>query len=110
MLAGALFGGAVSIRQILLHICPGTSSYGAVFFGLGLYTWSFLVFVGTVVFVLVNLTVLDVTEEQPIPIRNKFYLVLEILFGIIVLLNVLEVGWQCGLGQCEDVPPTVPSI
>ena len=44
MLLAALFGMAVAGRQILLHITPGTGSYGAPLFGLHFYTWSFLLF------------------------------------------------------------------
>ena len=39
----ALFGMVVAMRQITLHIIPGTGSYGDAFFGLHLYTWSFIV-------------------------------------------------------------------
>ena len=41
MLLAALFGMAVAGRQILLHVAPGTGSYGAPLFGLHFYTWSF---------------------------------------------------------------------
>mgnify|MGYP006198665043 CR=1 FL=1 len=37
-------GGAVSARQILLHIVPGSGSYGDAFFGLHFYTWALIVF------------------------------------------------------------------
>ena len=53
MLIGAVFGGSVSIRQILLHIVPGTGHYGNAFLGLHFYTWAglavFLIMFGTVV-------------------------------------------------------------
>ena len=39
ILLAAIFGGAVSIRQILLHIAPGDPGYGAPVFGLHDYTW-----------------------------------------------------------------------
>jgi len=35
---GASIGASISIRQILLHIVPGTGSYGNAIFGLHLYT------------------------------------------------------------------------
>jgi len=41
---GAAVGGAISIRQILDHIVPGTGSYGNAIFGLHLYTWAFIAF------------------------------------------------------------------
>ena len=48
MLLAALFGMAVAGRQILLHIAPGTGSYGAPLFGLHFYTWSFLLFAAVI--------------------------------------------------------------
>ncbi len=42
---GAAVGAAVSIRQILDHVVPGTGSYGNAVFGLHLYTWAFIAFV-----------------------------------------------------------------
>ncbi len=45
-LLSTIFGGAVGLRQIALHIVPGSPSFGDPIFGLHLYTWSFLVHVG----------------------------------------------------------------
>jgi disulfide bond formation protein DsbB len=39
VLIAALFGLAVSGRQVLLHIVPGSGSYGSAVFGLHLYSW-----------------------------------------------------------------------
>ena len=51
MLIAAIFGGSVSIRQILLHIVPGTGHYGSPVLGLHYYTWAgicfFLIILGT---------------------------------------------------------------
>jgi disulfide bond formation protein DsbB len=41
---GALVGLGASVRQILLHIVPGTGSYGDAIFGLHLYTWALMIF------------------------------------------------------------------
>ena len=57
MLLAALFGMGAAGRQVLLHITPGSGSYGAPLLGLHLYTWSFVLFVlvilGTAVLLLV---------------------------------------------------------
>ena len=39
----ALFTGFVALRQIALHVVPGSGSYGAAFLGMHLYTWSFVI-------------------------------------------------------------------
>ena len=51
-LFNAIFGAAVAIRHILLHIVPGTGSYGAPILGLHLYTWSFIGFVGMILYLI----------------------------------------------------------
>ena len=48
-LMGAVFGILVSLRNIALHIVPGTGSYGDAVFGFHLYTWAFLVFMAIVI-------------------------------------------------------------
>jgi len=45
---GALFGLAVSGRQVLLHIVPGDTGYGPPLLGLHLYSWTFVFFAATV--------------------------------------------------------------
>ena len=47
-LLGALFGLAVSGRQVLLHIVPGGSAYGSPLLGLHLYTWSLILFLAVI--------------------------------------------------------------
>ncbi len=44
----ACAGSAVSLRQILLHINSPTG-FGSAFFGLHMYTWSFIAFATTIV-------------------------------------------------------------
>jgi hypothetical protein len=39
---GVPLGAAMSMRQILLHVVPGTGAYGNAIFGLHLYTWAFI--------------------------------------------------------------------
>ena len=44
MILSALAGGAVAMRQTLLHIVPGTGAYGDPFLGLHFYVWAFVIF------------------------------------------------------------------
>ena len=50
-LLSAVFGGAVGLRQIALHLVPGSPPFGDPVFGLHLYTWSFLVHVALVLLI-----------------------------------------------------------
>src|SRR3990167_11021812 len=47
-LLSAIFGGFIALRQIAFHACPNFPQFGVPFWGLGLYTWSFIVFASTV--------------------------------------------------------------
>src|SRR3990167_2786828 len=53
ILLSALFTALVALRQIALHVVPGTGSYGPAIFGLHMFTCSFiismLVIIGTVI-------------------------------------------------------------
>jgi disulfide bond formation protein DsbB len=51
----ALFGLAVSGRQVLLHIVPGDAGYGQPLMGLHLYTWTFVFFLSALLGVAVLL-------------------------------------------------------
>jgi len=46
-LLSAIFGGAVAVRHILLHIAPGSPVHGFTFLGMHLYTLSLLAFAST---------------------------------------------------------------
>jgi disulfide bond formation protein DsbB len=48
ILLAALFGLAVSGRQMLLHIVPGDPGYGPPLMGLHLYSWTFIFFVAAI--------------------------------------------------------------
>ncbi len=50
-LLNALFGAAVALRQITLHIIPGEPAFGSPIFGLHLYTWSFIGFVAMMLYI-----------------------------------------------------------
>ena len=59
----ALFTSFVALRQIALHVVPGTGTYGSPFLGMHLYTWSFVVSMGIIVFTTLFLGV----DRQYIP-------------------------------------------
>jgi hypothetical protein len=65
-LLSAIFGASVAGRQILIHIVPGTPGYGEPLFGLHLYTWAFLGFVGMILYItfLLALTYTETTVSK----------------------------------------------
>ena len=97
----AVLGAAVSIRQILLHICPGSPKFGLPVFGLGLYTWAFIVFVCAILGVTLLLFFYKPKEttEQPKKV-GKTCIAAFIVIGLITLGNLLATLSICGLGAC----------
>lgn len=96
----ALFGIAVSVRQVLLHIVPGTGGYGAPILGMHLYTWSTLIFFIALVITALLLLIEDVWSPPEISLYNDR--IVHVGFGIMILITLLlatvtllECGWRC---------------
>lgn len=102
---GLVFGASVSIRQILLHICPGSGSYGGSVFGFQLYTWAFLVACCSLLGVAFLLMLSEKKEEfrEPQPLQPLAYFAIGYL-SLIVLANVVATFLECGFGFCPDNP------
>ena len=49
LIIGALFGAATALRQVSLHVIPGTPGFGSPVFGIHYYTWAFILFSLTIV-------------------------------------------------------------
>jgi disulfide bond formation protein DsbB len=94
----ALGGAAVSIRQILLHICPGSSTFGIPVFGLGLYTWAFLAFIASLAGIAWLLTL-----YQPTYRACKMSLWEKLAASLLIAItfsNLLTTYMECGFGVC----------
>ncbi|MES0861135.1 disulfide bond formation protein B [Ruegeria sp. SCPT10] len=109
VLIAALYGGSVSIRQILLHIVPGTGHYGSPVLGLHYYTWAgiafFLVLLGTSIMLLFERQYVGSSDHEP---RFGGNTLAKIAFFVMLALAVLNAGstlLECGPGICAD-PPT----
>jgi disulfide bond formation protein DsbB len=103
---GATVGGAVSVLQILLHIVPGTGSYGNAIFGLHLYTWAFIAFalmvVGSAILLLDNR---QFVRPEPWSQRlSVLSLTAFVTFLVLAVGNVLSTLLICGAGFCPDNP------
>lgn len=109
MIISAFFGAAVSLRQISLHIVPGTGSYGAPFLGMHYYTWAFMVFalviLGTAIIAAYST---QYHGQKFIPFREqsgiaKVAIVVALIF---VAMNAMVTFAECGPLQCPDDPTT----
>jgi disulfide bond formation protein DsbB len=106
LLIGALAGAVIASRQILIHIVPGTGTYGYELLGLHFYTWAFVVFVvmvlGTAVMLLFDRQFAE--DEGSADRLSAFSKVAFVLFGLLALGNGLSTVLECAGGLCPDNP------
>lgn len=102
MLLGAVTGAAIALRQIALHVVPGTGGYGSPILGLHLYTWAFVVFA----LVVVGSGLMLLIESQFSGSRDRSGLARFAvgLFALVVLANGVSTVLECGGGLCPDNP------
>lgn len=103
MIISAVFGGAVSLRQIGLHVCPQFTTFGQPVFGYSLFTWALFVFATSIFAIAMLLDMFGVNKDKnqgkPHPTKlGKF------AFVFIVLINIAEVITTfnlCGFSACQ---------
>ena len=104
-LLSAAFGGFVALRHIFLHICPGFPTFGHPFWGLSLYTWSFIIFACTIVYIALLLIFFD--SKEPPNLKegrlNWWGQLAFVLTFLVALTNIFMTLHQCGLSVCADV-------
>jgi len=98
---GALSGSTIAVRQILLHICYDFPKFGVPFWGLSLYTWSFLTFLGSI-FVAAILVAIYKKEQQNTYQLNWFQKIALGWLTLVIIGNIISVLFDCGLGPCAD--------
>jgi disulfide bond formation protein DsbB len=111
VLIAAIFGGSVSIRQILLHIVPGTGHYGSPVLGLHYYTWAgicfFLIILGTSIMLLFEgqYSRAGASDNEPRFGDNRLAKIAFLLMLALAVANAVSTLLECGPGICAD-PPT----
>ena len=105
ILVGAVAGAAMSLRQVLLHVVPGTGEYGSAIFGLHLYTWGFVAFAATILYVAALLFLEARAARQAAgPRDGVISSAISWLFIVLVAVNLVSVLLECGVGPCDDDP------
>lgn len=106
VILSGLFTSFVALRQIALHIIPGTGHYGSAVFGLHLYTWSFIISMGIVIVTTVLLGIdRQYQPSNPKNIRWPYLThLLFLLVTMVILANVVSAILECGFGECPDNP------
>lgn len=107
MILSSLAGGAVSMRQTLLHIIPGEGAYGDAFFGLHFYAWALILFIvsitGSALLMLFDGQFVRPAAGTAVhrPVLGTAAMVLVLLLA---LANGLSTVIECGGGMCADNP------
>jgi disulfide bond formation protein DsbB len=105
VLLTAVAAGSASLRQIALHVVPGSGSYGSALFGLHFYTWAFVGYGALIVYVgamlLVGGKVAGAVRPRPL---DTFEIGACALFVGLAAVNVIAFLLECGLGPCPDDP------
>lgn len=106
MMLGALAGALVAGRQTLLHIVPGTGTYGDPFLGMHFYAWATVLFLLIVMGGAVMLLFDRQFERREAPLTPLSVLALASL-GIATLMalgNGVSTMLECAGGLCPDNP------
>jgi disulfide bond formation protein DsbB len=105
VLLTAVAAGAASLRQIALHVVPGTGSYGSALFGLHFYTWAFVGYGALVLYVGAMLILGGRTADSAQDLRlNGAERAACALFVALTAANVVAFVLECGVGPCPDDP------
>ncbi|MGF1688889.1 disulfide bond formation protein B [Photobacterium japonica] len=104
ILMGALFGAVTSLRQVSLHVIPGTPGYGSPILGMHYYTWAFVLFGATILGVAVLLVLWNTAWHDKQHTLSGLGRAACLFALITVLLNVIITFVECGPYQCPDNP------
>lgn len=97
----AMGGGAVSLRQILLHICLDFPTFGSPVFGYDLYVWAFIVFTCSVLAAAILLIIHGFSHHKDLNLhwdhwgKSAFWLI-----ALVCLVNLVTILKICGLSAC----------
>lgn len=109
-IVSAFFGGLISLRQVALHVVPGSGTYGNALFGLHFYSWALLLF-GIVVLGCAAMLLVD-RQFAPLPAPGAegpgrlggVAFALLALATLMVLCNGVSTVLECAGGLCPDNP------
>lgn len=93
----------VAGRQVLLHIVPGSNSYGSAIWGIHLYSW---VVVLCAMLLIWNLLIICLINNDS-TVRNKINLhtkIAIVFYTMTIITNIISTYLECGFTQCPDNP------
>jgi disulfide bond formation protein DsbB len=94
-----------SLRQIALHVVPGSGAYGSALFGWHFYTWAFAGYGALVVYVGAMLLLVPAPQGgERTPRLGPFAKLACVLLILLAAANAAAFLLECGLGPCPDNP------
>lgn len=104
-LLSAIYTSFVALRQIALHVVPGTGTYGNAIFGMHLYTWSFIISMMIIIFTTIVMGIdRQYLQENAARQPSKWSHVLFMLMVLLICSNLVSVILECGFKECPDNP------
>jgi len=106
MILSAAAGGVISVRQVLLHIVPGTGTYGSALFGMHYYTWAAVLAAA----IIVGAALMLMFERQFTEGGTADGPLVGLSLAIFALATLLAFGngvstvLICGFTECPDNP------
>lgn len=105
-LLSAILTAFVALRQIALHVVPGSGGYGVPIFGMHLYTWMFILCMVAIVYISIILGFFTQYLGHDVPDR-KLKALGTLAFALILLVavdNIVSIYMECDFGACPDNP------
>jgi Disulfide bond formation protein DsbB len=113
-LLAAVLTAFISLRQILLHIVPGSGAYGDPVLGLHLYTWVFIFAFATIIYIAIVMSFSgqyvwrrvqdEKRDELQRPWARHLCHVAFTIFFLMAVVNVISLFAECGYHECPDNP------
>jgi disulfide bond formation protein DsbB len=106
----AILTSFIALRQILIHIVPGSGYYGDPVFGIHMYTWVFIICMVAIAW---NMLIIIIYPEdyrhqkliKNIRIgRNPLVKLIVFAYIFVIALNFALTFLECGTTQCPDDP------
>ena len=105
VILSGLFTSFVAMRQIALHIIPGSGAYGEPILGFHLYTWVFII---TMIITIMTTLLLSIDRQYNTFIQKKsltyYSKFLFIIVIVTIIINIVSVFMECGFEFCPDNP------
>jgi len=102
-LCGCLLTGAIASRQVLLHIVPGSGSYGSALFDMHFYTLALLSAIAAAAYIALMLMLPRRREAEPLG-GSGIGRACIVVFVLLIAANLVSTVLECGVGQCDDDP------